>query len=178
MPAGLERDEALSAYELYKEWTSPNGTFKGARAIVIQVQHANPFFDDSYSVNSANVGPYGDAIIHDFIPYIEAAYRGVGEGWARALFGGSTGGWESIGVQVLYPDQFNGAFAYGSRFSVLLWQLSRGHWWGAPPPYSTPTWGLEHPTSVLSRGSHAILFRIHVLRCAVPMTCGMMKGMP
>ena len=46
MPAGLARDEAESAYELYKDWTNATGTFQGARAIVIQVQHANPFFDD------------------------------------------------------------------------------------------------------------------------------------
>jgi len=25
--------------------------------------------------------------------------------------GGSTGGWEAIGVQVLYPDEYNGCFA-------------------------------------------------------------------
>jgi len=41
-------------------------------------------------------------------PYVEGKYRGIGEGWARALYGGSTGGWESIAVQIFYPDMFNG----------------------------------------------------------------------
>src|SRR5690606_29011698 len=34
-----------------------------------------------------------------------------GEGWARATYGGSTGGWEALAVQVKYPDEFNGAYA-------------------------------------------------------------------
>ena len=64
--------------------------------LVILIQHANPFYDDSYAVNSANVGPYGDAITYELIPYIEEKFRGLGEGWARFLYGGSTGGWEKF----------------------------------------------------------------------------------
>ena len=79
--------------------------------LIIQVQHANPYYDDSYAVNSANLGPYGDAITYELIPHIEEQFRGIGEGWARFLYGGSTGGWEAFGVQVLYPDEFNGTFA-------------------------------------------------------------------
>jgi len=70
-----------------------------------------PFFDDSYAVNSANVGPYGDAIMRELVPGIEAKYRGIGAGWARGVMGGSTGGWESFAMPVLYPDDFNAAFA-------------------------------------------------------------------
>lgn len=99
------------AYYLYANWTAPNGIFHGARAIVITVNHPTPFFDDSYAVNSANMGPYGDAIIKELIPTIEKRYRGIGEGWARGLFGGSTGGWETVAQQVFYPDEFNGAYA-------------------------------------------------------------------
>jgi hypothetical protein len=62
-------------------------------------------------VNSANLGPYGDAIVRELIPYIEKKYRGIGEGWARFLYGGSTGGWEALASQVFYPDDFNGCFA-------------------------------------------------------------------
>ena len=78
--------------------------------ILVTIQHANPYYDDSYAVNSENVGPYGDAITYELIPYIEQHYRGLGP-WARALYGGSTGGWEALGVQVLYPDQYNGTYA-------------------------------------------------------------------
>jgi hypothetical protein len=79
--------------------------------LIIEIQHANPYYDDSYAVNSANIGPYGDAITYELIPYIEEKFRGIGEGWARFLYGGSTGGWEALAVQVFYPDDYNGCFA-------------------------------------------------------------------
>ena len=95
------------AYEFYKWWTAPDTP----RVLVILIQHANPFYDDSYAVNSDNVGPYGDAITYELIPHIEKKFRGIGEGWARFLYGGSTGGWEALGVQVFYPDEYNGCYA-------------------------------------------------------------------
>ncbi|MBI3405169.1 MAG: hypothetical protein HY046_06895, partial [Acidobacteria bacterium] len=67
--------------------------------------------DDSYAVNSANLGPYGDAIVKELIPYIEKKYRGLGTGWSRFMYGGSTGGWEALAAQIFYPDEFNGCFA-------------------------------------------------------------------
>ncbi|MFT5434985.1 MAG: hypothetical protein ACI9OJ_005701, partial [Myxococcota bacterium] len=94
------------AYQLYQDWTAPDFP----RMLVMEIQHANPFYDDSYAVNSANIGPYGDAITHELIPYIEAQFRGIGEGWSRFLYGGSTGGWEAMAAQVFYPDDYNGAF--------------------------------------------------------------------
>ena len=96
-----------AAYDFYKEWTGPNFP----RVLVIEIQHANPYYDDSYAVNSANLGPYGDAIVKELIPVIEKKYRGLGTGWARFMYGGSTGGWEALGAQIFYPDDFNGAFA-------------------------------------------------------------------
>ncbi len=96
-----------AAYDLYKEWTGP----KFPRVLVIEIQHANPYYDDSYAVNSENLGPYGDAIVKELIPYIEKKYRGIGKGWARFLYGGSTGGWEALGAQIFYPDEFNGCYA-------------------------------------------------------------------
>jgi len=95
------------AYKFYKYWIAPDTP----RMLIIKIQHANPFYDDSYAVNSANLGPYGDAITYELIPYIEKKFRGIGKGWARFLYGGSTGGWEALAVQVFYPDEYNGCFA-------------------------------------------------------------------
>jgi len=95
------------AYEFYKYWTSPDTP----RMVIIEIQHANPYYDDSYAVNSENLGPYGDAITYELIPYVEKTFRCIGEGWARFLYGGSTGGWEALAVQVFYPDEYNGCFA-------------------------------------------------------------------
>lgn len=100
------RVQDSAAYALYQEWTSPDFP----RMLVMEIQHPNPYYDDSYAVNSENLGPYGDAITHELIPFIEERFRGIGEGWARFLYGGSTGGWEAMAAQVFYPDDYNGAW--------------------------------------------------------------------
>ncbi len=105
-PAYNKTKEEYS-YKFYKDWTGPDFP----RMILIEIQHANPYYDDSYAVNSVNVGPYGDAINYEFIPYIEEKFRGIGEGWSRFLYGGSTGGWEAIATQIFYPDMYNGCYA-------------------------------------------------------------------
>ena len=105
--AGYNRIQQQEAYNFYKTWTAKDFP----RFLVIEIQHANPYYDDSYAVNSANLGPYGDAINTELIPYIEKTFRGLGQGWARFTYGGSTGGWEAMATQVFYPDMYNGAFA-------------------------------------------------------------------
>lgn len=94
------------AYKFYQEWTGPGFP----RMIIIEIQHANPYYDDSYAVNSANLGPYGDAITYELVPFIEKQFRGIGKGWARFMYGGSTGGWEALAAQILYPEEYNGAW--------------------------------------------------------------------
>jgi hypothetical protein len=104
---GYNRTQQEMAHEFFKEWTGPGFP----RYIIIEIQHANPFYDDSYAVNSANLGPYGDAITYELVPYIEKEFHGIGQGWARFLYGGSTGGWEALAAQILYPDEYNGCWA-------------------------------------------------------------------
>jgi hypothetical protein len=105
--AGYNRIQQQEAYASYQKWISADFP----RFLVVEIEHANPYFDDSYAVNSANLGPYGDAINHELIPEIERRFRGIGAGWARFTYGGSTGGWEAMATQVFYPDMYNGAFA-------------------------------------------------------------------
>jgi S-formylglutathione hydrolase FrmB len=105
---GGELRAAKNGYKLYQDWTAG----RLPRVIVLTIQHATPYFDDSYAVNSANDGPYGDAITQELIPYIEKQFRAIGQGWARAVYGGSTGGWESLASQVFYPDFYNGAWVF------------------------------------------------------------------
>ncbi len=95
------------AYDQYLQWISDDFP----RFLIIEIQHPTPYYDDSYAVNSASQGPYGDAITYELIPYIEEQFRGIGEGWSRFLYGGSTGGWEALAVQVKYPEEYNGCFA-------------------------------------------------------------------
>jgi len=105
--AGYNRIQQQEEYAFYQKWISPGFP----RFLVVEIEHANPYYDDSYVVNSANLGPYGDAINKELIPEIERRFRGLGQGWARFTYGGSTGGWEALATQVFYPDMYNGAFA-------------------------------------------------------------------
>ena len=122
-------------HELYRQWTSPDFP----RHLVVTIQHPTPFYDDSYAVNSANNGPYGDAIMRELVPEIERRFRGIGEGWARFTYGGSTGGWEAMAVQVFYPDDFNGAFAacpdpidFRAYTVVDIYEDENAYWIDAP----------------------------------------------
>ena len=82
-----------------------------ARVINVSFQHPSPYYDDSYGVNSANNGPYGDAIMQELIPAVETKFRIIREPWGRILTGGSTGGWISLAHQVFYPDFYGGVFS-------------------------------------------------------------------
>lgn len=105
--AGYNRIQQQEAWDFYQKWISADFP----RFLVVEIEHANPYYDDSYAVNSANLGPYGDAINKELIPEIEKRFHAIGAGWARFTYGGSTGGWEALATQVFYPDMFNGAFA-------------------------------------------------------------------
>jgi len=104
---GYNRLQQEQAHEFYQRWTGPDFP----RWVIIEIQHANPYYDDSYAVNSQNLGPYGDAIMRELIPFVEEKFRCIGEGWARFTYGGSTGGWEALAAQIFYPDELNGCFA-------------------------------------------------------------------
>jgi hypothetical protein len=93
--------------EFHKNWMA-DGT---PRMILLQLDGAGPL-GDPYQVNSANNGPYGDAITQELIPQVEKMFRGIGEPRARVLSGLSTGGWVSLALQIFYPDFFNGTWTF------------------------------------------------------------------
>ncbi|HEX7252656.1 MAG TPA: hypothetical protein VF376_07230 [Thermoanaerobaculia bacterium] len=132
---GYNRVQQEYGYQFFKDWTSPSYP----RYLVVEIQHANPFYDDSYAVNSQNLGPYGDAITLELIPYLEQKYRALGGGWARFMYGGSTGGWEALGAQILYPDEYNGAWAacpdpidFHAFGSVNIYEDENAYDWKGP----------------------------------------------
>lgn len=97
-----------TGYEFYKSWISEDFP----EVIVVTFQHPTPYFDDSYAVNSVNNGPYGDAIMQELIPRVEGEFRIISKSSARALTGGSTGGWMSLALQVKHPKFFGGTWTY------------------------------------------------------------------
>src|ERR1022692_1049450 len=103
---GGERRAAEAGYQLYQEWTSG----RLPKMLVVLTQHPTPYYDDSYGVNTANAGPYGDALTQEVYPAVEKEFRGIGESWARVVFGGSTGGGVTLAQQIFYPEHFGGGW--------------------------------------------------------------------
>src|SRR5215813_11031058 len=104
----LERTGNMTGFDLYKQWIAADFP----RMIVVTFQHPTVYFDDSYAVNSANNGPYGDALLTELIPYLEEHFRIIRQPYARVLSGGSTGGWESLALQVFHPEFFGGTWTF------------------------------------------------------------------
>jgi hypothetical protein len=107
-PPKPEAKAEESRYEFREVWDSD----RFPRMIAVNFLHPTPYFDDSYGVNSANNGPYGDAILTELIPYLEQHFRMIRKPYARVLTGGSTGGWESIALQILHPEFFGGTWTF------------------------------------------------------------------
>ncbi len=103
--AGSSRGRSEGFSDFWRSTESP-------KMILVTVRDANPFYDTGHSVNSANVGPYGDAFVEELIPHLESQFRMIPEAWARVLAGGSTGGWEALAVQIFNPDEFGGTWGW------------------------------------------------------------------
>jgi hypothetical protein len=99
--SGLE-----TGFAFYRSWTSDSFP----RVIAVTLQQSTPYFPDSYSVNSANNGPYGDAIVEEVIPFLEREFRMIGKPFARILEGASTSGWQTLALMLRNPDFFGGAW--------------------------------------------------------------------
>ena len=132
---GYNKIQQELAHQFYKDWTGPNFP----RMLIIEIQHPTPYYDDSYAVNSAAQGPYGDAINEELIPYIERTFRGLAQPWARFMYGGSTGGWESMAAQIFYPDFYNGCFAacpdpidFRAFTTVNIYDDENAYWYTSP----------------------------------------------
>jgi len=92
--------------------------------IAVTWQHPTPYFDDSYAVNSANNGPYGDALLTELVPYLEEHFRLSRDPRQRFLTGGSTGGWESLALQLYHPDLFAGTWTfYPDPIDFRRWEM-------------------------------------------------------
>ncbi len=107
-PPDTPNPRDAQAYQFYQDWTSG----RLPRMLLVVTSHATPYYDDSYGVNTANAGPYGDALTKELYPEVERQFRGIGQPWARVVFGGSTGGWMTLAQQIFYPDYFGGAWGF------------------------------------------------------------------
>ena len=118
--ARLTRSAREPGCELQQAWT----TGKVPEVIAVFIQHTTPYYDDSYVLNSANNGPYGDAITQELIPEIDKRFRTIASPYARVLTGGSTGGWDVLALQIHYPNVFGGAWGlYPDQLDFRNYQL-------------------------------------------------------
>ncbi len=107
-PAAAGDRFGQQSYRFFQDWTSG----RLPKMLVVLTQHATPYYDDSYGVNTANMGPYGDALTMEFYPALEKKFHAIGESWSRVVYGGSTGGWMTIAQQIFYPEFFGGAWGF------------------------------------------------------------------
>lgn len=117
---GARASNVETGYEFYQSWNSDNFP----RFIAVTFHQSTPFFPSSYSINSANDGPYGDALTKEMIPYLQKQFRIIDRPYARLVEGASTGGWETLALQLHYPDYFGGAWIFNpDPIDFERWQL-------------------------------------------------------
>jgi hypothetical protein len=104
----LKDGNVQTGYEFYQTWKSD----RFPRFVAIVMEQSSPYFLEAYSVDSANNGPYGRAIVEELIPHLEKKFRLIAKPYARIVEGASTGGWESLALQLRYPDFFGGAWIF------------------------------------------------------------------
>ena len=132
--------------EFAKAWEA--GDFP--RMIAVTWQHPTPYFDDSYAVNSANNGPYGDALLQELLPYLEEHFRMIRAPYARLLTGGSTGGWESLALQLYHSDFFGGTWTFfPDPIDFRRWQLVNIY--DDPNAFETPGYDYMVPERPMMR---------------------------
>jgi S-formylglutathione hydrolase FrmB len=61
--------------------------------------------------NSANNGPWDDALVQELIPYLERRFHLLAEARGRFLTGHSSGGWATLWLQIQHPDFFGGTWS-------------------------------------------------------------------
>ncbi|TID15498.1 Alpha/Beta hydrolase protein [Venturia nashicola] len=115
---GYGSSTPAAAAEFTKAWNNgmipasePGGARKTPDLILVTFRHENAFYDDSYAVNTANLGPWGDAINDELIPHLDKTFNTIAAPYARIQEGASTGGWESIASVIYRPDLFGACFS-------------------------------------------------------------------
>jgi hypothetical protein len=119
--------------------------------VVIQLRTENPYGEVSQQADSPNMGPWDSAAWQELIPELQKRFRLYNAGWARSVFGWSTGGWMATNQMLEHPEKYAGAWAYApdilsfDAFPYLnLYDARNAYWtdygWTTipVPSYSSP----------------------------------------
>lgn len=80
---------------------------KSEPVIVVYLDGNCPEGHSVYANSDIN-GPWGDALVEEFIPELSKRYRTNG---AKFLYGHSSGGWTTLWLQINYPETFSGCWS-------------------------------------------------------------------
>ncbi len=93
--------------------TMPNILGRGnSDGVVLVVPDPLCFEGHSVFADSANNGPWGEALIKELIPAVESTFHAGGSGDNRYVTGISSGGWGSLWLQVAYPESFAACWSH------------------------------------------------------------------
>jgi hypothetical protein len=114
------KDDQSSSYPTLVWIPGFGGDHHGASAMsrmlgddcLIIVPDPSCYRGHSVFADSANNGPWGQALVEELIPAIEAKFHGAKSADNRFVSGMSSGGWSSLWLQVSYPDFFGGVWSH------------------------------------------------------------------
>ena len=61
--------------------------------------------------DSQNYGPWGSALVTEFIPQTDKHFRTIADASARFVAGHSSGGWSALWLQITHPEVFGGVWS-------------------------------------------------------------------
>lgn len=105
------RYDAVNRLLADKEFLQQRSSANAPQVIYVFLDSQGPF-GDTYQMDSENNGPCGEALTKELIPAIEKQVGYNAGSKMRFLAGCSTGGWVALGLQVFYPDFFDGTWSY------------------------------------------------------------------
>lgn len=89
-------------------------------------------------------GPWGTALVTEFIPFLESKFAAVKAARGRFLHGHSSGGWATLWLQLQFPDFFGGTWSSApdpvdfSKFQVVnIYEADNMYWDRSGYPYPT-----------------------------------------
>jgi hypothetical protein len=88
----------------------PTGQTVVPQAVWIVLDPEAPLGHHGFVDSPAN-GPWGTALVEEFIPALERNFRLIPRTAARIVTGHSSGGWSSLWLQLEHPDTFGACFS-------------------------------------------------------------------
>jgi putative esterase len=107
---GFEADHLWAAANLAPQLAEAMAARKSPEMIYVLLNGECPLGHHEFA-DSVNNGPWGEALVKEFIPYLEAKFRMDGVARGRLLTGHSSGGWSTLWLQTHYPDFFGGTWS-------------------------------------------------------------------